>query len=129
MISYQDLHPMNNRATPQKIMLYKHALHLHKIYNTQDHNFEWQVFNFQQCLTTRQTNFSTLQGHQNKVGINALANRLFVINGKIPLIWLSLSIDSFKLKCKEFFYSEIDDWHHSPLGNVVFYFLLLDKCL
>jgi hypothetical protein len=35
-----------------------------------------------------------------KIGSNASSNRLYVMNGKIPLDWLNLSLDSFKIKCK-----------------------------
>ena len=38
-----------------------------------------------------------------KVGINCLANRLTVINNKIPLNWLNLSLDTYKVKCKKLF--------------------------
>ena len=100
MISFVDLHKLNQRATPEKIMLYKHAILLHKLYNTMNHDLEWQSLNFLQVLTSRQSNFITLKGNRLRVGLNALANRLYVLNGKIPLSWLNLSIDSFKVKCK-----------------------------
>ena len=35
-----------------------------------------------------------------KVGLNVLANRLTSLNGKIPLEWLNLSHQSYKIKCK-----------------------------
>ena len=38
-----------------------------------------------------------------KVGINSLANRLTSINNKIPLSWLNLSLDTFKIRCKDAF--------------------------
>ena len=33
MISFENIHKMNNRAMPNAIMLYKHAIQLYKIYN------------------------------------------------------------------------------------------------
>ena len=36
-----------------------------------------------------------------KIDLNAITNRLRVPNGRISLCWLSLSIDSFKVKFKE----------------------------
>ena len=45
-VSFVELHRLSGRATPDNLMIYKHALLLHKIYNTTDHNFERQAFNF-----------------------------------------------------------------------------------
>ena len=42
----------------------------------------------------------TLKSNIGKVGLNALANKLSVLNGKIPLNWLRLNLDSFKIKFK-----------------------------
>ena len=41
-----------------------------------------------------------------KVGINSLANRLSVLNYKIPLSWLNMSMNTFKIKCKRLFLTE-----------------------
>ena len=40
-----------------------------------------------------------------KVGKNLLVNRLVLINDKIKFDWLNLSLDGFKLKCKNIFLS------------------------
>ena len=44
--------------------------------------------------------FKILKGNNTKVGLNALANRLHVLNGRIPLAWLNLSVNTYKVKCK-----------------------------
>ena len=36
-----------------------------------------------------------------KVGSNLLVNRLSALNNTIELAWLNLSLNSFKIKCKE----------------------------
>ena len=100
-ISFVNLHQMNNRATPENQMIYKHALQLHKLYNSSLTNeVEWLMLNDLQVLTSRQTKFVIQKGNNTKVGLNALANRLHIINNKIPLSWLNLSVDTFKVKCK-----------------------------
>ena len=92
---------MNARATPENYMIYKHALQLHKLYNANEGNdIEWQSLNHFQVLTSRQTKFKIQKGNKSRVGLNALANRLHVLNDKIPLVWLNLSIDTYKIKCK-----------------------------
>ena len=85
------------------ILLYKTALSLYKLYNLDFNNLEFISLNFNQILTGRQTNFITLKSNERKVGINCLANRLTVINNKIPLNWLNFSLDTFKIKCKKLF--------------------------
>ena len=99
-ISFIDLHKLNQRATPESWMVYKHAIMLYRLYNGADHSTEWQWLNFLQILTSRQTTFNCQRGHKLKVGSNALANRLNILNGKLPLSWFNLEISTFKVKCK-----------------------------
>ena len=47
-ISFVRLHELYNRATPEQFLLYKHALSLHKLYNTNDYTVEWTALNFNQ---------------------------------------------------------------------------------
>ena len=56
-----------------------------------------------QTFTSRQKTFSIFKTNSTKVGLNILANRLSVLNGKIPLHWLNGTIISFKLHCKKLF--------------------------
>ena len=85
------------------ILLYKTALSLFKLYNNDFNPLEFALLNFNQILTGLQRNFITLKSNVRKVGINCLANRLTVINNKIPLNWLNLSLDTYKIKCKKLF--------------------------
>ena len=105
MISYENVHKMNNRAMPNAIMLYKCAIQLFKLYNATEFTLNWTLLNFNQTLTSRQTKFITLKSNKKKVGINILANRLSSLNGKIPLLWLNCSLPSFKMHCKKLFLS------------------------
>jgi hypothetical protein len=101
--SYVNMHKITNRATPSQILVYKHAILLFKLYNTINSTSDWVKLNFQQTLTSRQVNFNISQTNCYRIGLNLICNRLTVLNNKIPLKWLSLSIESFKLKCKEKF--------------------------
>ena len=103
MISFERLHIMNKRALPAEILIYKHAIQLHRLYNFEGTTIEWSHLNFNQILTSRQNVFMTLKSNKSKVGLNAMANRLSILNGKIPLEWLRLSRNSFKIKCKAIF--------------------------
>ena len=93
-MSFDNIHTLNKRATPNKILKYKLAICLFKLYNMNYNVVEFCMLNFNQVITSRQTNFITLKN-------NSLSNRLHVINNLIPLEWLNLSIGSFKVNCKK----------------------------
>ena len=102
-ISFINLHAMYQRATPENISLYKSAISLFKLYNSDEHTIEWVSLNCNQIITSRQTKFCIAKSNVKKVGMNALANRLHVLNHKIPFEWLNMSYVTFKLKCKKEF--------------------------
>ena len=103
MISFEQIHKMNNRAMPNAIMMYKHAIQLFKIYNATEYTMDWLILNFNQIFTSRQSSFMMHKSNEKKVGINILANRLSTVNGKIPLEWLNYSLPTFKMHCKKLF--------------------------
>ena len=101
MISFENIHKMNNRAMPGAFMKYKIAIQLHKLYNTTNQSLDWISLNFDQILTTQQTKFLISKSNKHKVGLNILPNRFSVLNGIIPLPWLSLNIDTYKINIKK----------------------------
>ena len=104
-LSFIRIHEMNQRATPDKYLMYKHALTLHKLMNNENYTTEWIALNLNQTFTSRQTHFISLRNNRKRVGLNALANRLHILNNRIPLSWLNLSLNSFKVHCKKEFLS------------------------
>ena len=100
MISFTNIHVMNQRATPESMLLYRLSIQHFKLYNTKDHSFEWVSLNWNQILTSRQSKFEILKTNVKKVGLNFLVNRLSALNRKIQLDWLGGSLDSFKVKAK-----------------------------
>jgi hypothetical protein len=101
MISFVRLHEMGERATPEKLLIYKHALTLFKLFNGPYYLIGFASLNVNIVLTPRQSQFQTIKMHRPKIGANGLSNRPYVLNGKIPLDWLNLSLDSFNIKCKK----------------------------
>ena len=85
----------------EAFMTYKIAIQLHKLYNTTNPSLDWISLNFDQILTTRQTNFLISKRNKHKVGLNILPNRFSALNGLIPLSWLSLKIDTYKIHIKK----------------------------
>ena len=88
------------------MMQYKLAICLFKLYNNNFNYIEFAALNYNQILTSRQTEFIASKDNKTKVGINSLSNRLFYINGLVPLEWLNLSIGGYKVKCKELFLND-----------------------
>ena len=101
MTSFDNIHIMCNRATPNKMLNYKLALNLFKLYNCNCNSHEFVNLNFSQVLTSIQTTFQILKSNRTRIGLNSLANCLHHINDKIPLEWLNLSIGMYKVKCKK----------------------------
>ena len=101
MISFANIHVMNQRATPESMLLYRLSIQLFKLYNINTHSLEWVSLNWNQILTSRQSKFEILKTNVKKVGLNILVNRLSGLNSKIPLDWLNGSLDSFKVKAEK----------------------------
>ena len=108
MISFENIRKMNNRAMPEAFMSYKLAIQLHKLYNVESPSLDWTTLNFDQILTSRQTNFLISKSNIHKVGMNILPNRFSVLNGKIPLLWLNYSLNRFKINVKKLL---LTAWH------------------
>ena len=103
--SFIDVHKSCKRAHPNQILIYKHAILLHKMYNSNCPQMDWIELNFNQTLTSRQTLFISIKSNRFHVGNNLLVSRLSVLNNKIPLNDLNMSLASFKIKYKEKFLS------------------------
>ena len=105
MISFENIHKLNNRAMPEAFMKYKISIQLHKLYNAAIPSLDWCSLNFDQILTSRQIHFLISKSNKNKVGLNILTNRFSVLNGLIPLSNLNSTIDTFKIHMKKLFLS------------------------
>ena len=99
--SFLNIHKSSKRAQPEQLLVYKHAILLHKIYNEKIPPMDWVELTFNQTITSRETFFNTIKTNRNKVGNNILSTRLSVLNKKIKLEDLNLAINVFKLKYKQ----------------------------
>ena len=94
---------MENRALPMEFAKYRLAIQLFKIYNGTTMDNDWIDMNIQQNFNARQTKFHITDSSRLNVGKNIISNRLTILNNKIILDWLNLSLNSFKLKMKSIF--------------------------
>ena len=54
------------------------------------------------CKHTGQQ-FMISKTNKTKIGLNTMANRLSILNGRIPLSWLNATLSTYKIKCKKLF--------------------------
>ena len=101
--SFNQLHKLEKRAPPMEFVKYRLAIQLFKIYNGSSMDKDWIDMNIQQNFNARQTNFHITDSSRLKVGKNIISNRMTILNNKINLDWLNLSLTSFKLKIKSQF--------------------------
>ena len=99
-MSYERLHYINQRATPDQITTYKHALLLHKIYNENSMSIDWINIFFNQQFNSRSSTVKFFNTSSYKIGNNVLGNRFVHLNGKIDFNWLNETASTFKINCK-----------------------------
>ena len=83
--------------------MYKHALMLHKLLRNDLCDDELMNLNFQIADNGRSTRLKFIKRQNYNVGKNILLNRLHILNDKIEKNWINLTMNSYKVKCKELF--------------------------
>jgi hypothetical protein len=123
-----NLHKMANRVMPYRFIKCKLSLLLYRTFIHEIPVNHWLSLNFDQIITRRQTLFNVLKTNNFNVGMNVMNNKLRVLNGNIPLDWLNLSADSFKIMCKRKFLNLTGwyiIWHNNKPSCTCKYFLNL----
>ena len=103
-ISFERLHNLMKRPTPKELMELKHALLLHKVYNSEIPNQDWLDLFFNQNFNNRNTKVNFIDTSTYKQGKNLLTNRFTCINNKIPYEMLNWKYGAFKIWCKKELY-------------------------
>ena len=105
--THTQIHNSADRAMPDQMIKYKHAITMYKLFKTCQQEPEFVNLNFQLNLNPRinHANFFNRQSYE--TGNNILHNRLSHMNNTIEKSWLDLSLDSFKIKCKELFLKSV----------------------
>ena len=116
MESFINVHKNCKRAHPNQILEYKHSILLHKIVNTHQPSLDWVELNENQTITSRETYFRCAKTNLTIIRNNLLSSRLAVLNKKVLLTDLNMSLDYFKVKYKQILMS--------PQWNSTFYKLL-----
>ena len=97
-LSFERLHILNKKCTPNQIMLYQLSISLHKIYNINSSDLEFETITVinQMILTSRQINFQILKNNRRKIVLNTTANKFYHISNLIGLERLNLKFAHFK---------------------------------
>ena len=101
--THTQIHAISNRALPDQMLKYKHAISMYKLFNQCQPETEFVQLNFQlnQNQRVHHANFFSRQNYDS--GKNILLNRLSHLNDKIEKSWLEQSLATFKVKCKLLF--------------------------
>ena len=101
--THTQIHSISNRALPDQMLNYKHAISMYKLFNTCQPDTEFINMNFQLNQNPRlnHVNFFSRQNYTS--GMNILLNRLAHLNDKIEKSWLHQSLNTFKINCKKLF--------------------------
>ena len=89
MLSFEKIHEMNMRATPEKFTLYKHALVLFKLYNDNTVEDKRISLNLQHQFSIRGNVFKVTKKNKLRVGNNIMINRMSLLNNVFYVIMQS----------------------------------------
>ena len=97
-LSFERIHVVNKKCTPNQIILYQLAISLYKTFNVPEIglNFEMITMIDQLILTSRQINFQIMRNNRRKIGLNTTANKFYPLNNLISLDRLNLNFVHYK---------------------------------
>ena len=107
--THSEIHKMADRATPMKMCQYRHAILLYRMFNSIICENEFIQMNFQLFDNARNPKIVFTRNQNYDVGKNTLLNRFCDLNNMIDKSWLEMSLDTYKVKCKELFLRTDDD--------------------
>ena len=82
-------------------MEYKHSILLHKVFKTHNLSKDWVELNSNEAITLRETFFNLVKSNKTKICNKILSTRLTILNKKVKLNDLNMSLDSFKVKYEQ----------------------------
>ena len=94
---------MAERALPNKMCQYRHAILMYKLFRNIINDDEFVQMNFQLSGNERSMKIRFIKCQNYEVGKNILLNRFCDLNDLIDKSWIDLSLESFKIKCKALF--------------------------
>ena len=97
MISFERLHEIHKRATPTKMMHYRLAIQLYKIYNGKIKNDNWIDLNFQQNFNDKDNHVQINDVSKLRIGKQIDNEYTKLHKQQVYISWLKKLLDSFKI--------------------------------
>ena len=94
---------MADRATPDQMCQYRHAIVLYKLINCIICEDEFLQLNFQLYDNVRSSKMPFIKIQKFDVGKNILLNRFHDLNNLIDKQWMNLSLETYKIRRKALF--------------------------
>ena len=101
--THSEIHMMADRATPDQMCQYRHAITLYKLMNNIICENEFLQLNFQLYENARSSKITFIKIQRFEVGKNILLNRFHDLNNLINKQWMNMSLETYKIKCKSLF--------------------------
>ena len=105
--THTEIHRLAERALPEKMCLYRHAVVMYKLFNSIICEDEFLHLNFQLYDNERSEKIVFVKNQNYEAGKNILLNRFSELNNMIYKNWLNLSLETFKIKCKTIFLGNV----------------------
>ena len=103
-LSFDRIHKLADRATPDMMLKYKHVLLLYKAYNDVEMGADWPRLNFNQNFNRRVAKFKSTDESRYRIGKNQLSNRLTKQNKAVECNDINKTYNSYKLIMKKQFF-------------------------
>ena len=101
--THTEIHRLAERALPEKMCLYRHAVLMYKLFNDIICENEFINLNFQLYENDKSQKLTFTKNQRFDVGKNIILNRFCDLKNLIDKSWLNLSLETFKEKCKTMF--------------------------
>ena len=101
--SFEEIHILFNRATPEQWKKYQMANQLFNVINNQKPNTMWIKLQENFRINNRTDTFKFERTNLRKIGLNCFINRLFEIEKSFKFTDFNCAKSTFKLKCKKLF--------------------------
>ena len=107
--THSEINKMAERAMPAKMSQYRHANILFKLFRNIICENEFVHLNFQLYENERYTTLKFIKNQNYDIGKNILLNRFCDLNDLIDKMWMNLSLETYKIKCKALFLGTNND--------------------
>ena len=101
--SFKNLHKQFTRVTPEMWQSYELAISLYDLNATRLPFSDWLTLQNNTLHNRRSTKLQFTSSNKLRCGLNVLPNRFKTITNRIDISWLTLTKETYKMRCKKEF--------------------------